>query len=88
MKLWSIALLAVLAIGCSKSDLPGHDLAAVESKAKTGMSEFQVTTQVGTPNHIDVDGDERKLRYDAADGKGSVVITLKQNVVTDVSRKD
>jgi hypothetical protein len=88
MRLWLIPLLALLAIGCSKSDLPGHDLSMVESKAKVGMNEFDLTTQVGTPNHIDIDGDERKLRYDASDGKGSVVVTLKQNVVVDISRKE
>lgn len=80
-----LLLFAALTVaGCSKSGLPGHDLDAVKSKVRTGMSEFQVTTAAGTPNRIDIEGDTRTLQYESNSSNGVVKVVLKQNVVVEV----
>lgn len=80
----TIASLSIFVIGCNKSEIPEQDLDAVRSKIHTGMSEFEVTTTAGTPNHIDIDGDTRTLRYDSKSGNGVLKVILKQNVVTEI----
>ncbi len=77
-------ILSMVVAGCNKSDIPEQDLDAVRNKIHTGMSEFEVTTAAGVPNHIDVDGDTRTLRYDSKSGNGVLKVILKQNVVTDI----
>lgn len=53
-----------------------------------GMSELEVTRDAGAPTKIEVDGDVRKLRYEAKEGSGYILVTLRQGVVIDVERKD
>lgn len=80
-----LAIIA-LAVGCSSGTK--HDLDALRGKIRTGMSELEVTRDAGAPTHIDIEGDTRKLRYEAKEGSGFILVTLKQNVVVDVERKD
>lgn len=65
-----------------------YDLDSLRGKIHSGMSELEVTRDAGPPTHIDIEGDTRKLRYEAKEGGGSILVTLKQNIVTDVERKD
>lgn len=74
-------------MGCSPGG-PKSDLNMVRNKIKPGMSELEVTRDAGAPSHIDVQGDVRKLRYDSTEGHGSVTVTLRQNIVTDVVSTD
>lgn len=78
-----ISLLAGCASGGTK-----HDLGALRGKIHMGMSEFEVTRDAGAPTHIEVEGDVRKLRYEAKEGNGYILVTLRQNVVIDVQRQD
>lgn len=75
-----------LLVGCQSSGTK-HDLDAISGKIRTGMTELEVTRDAGAPSHIDIDGDTRKLRYDSSTGSGSLTVTLKQNIVTDVKRE-
>lgn len=85
LALIALSICAILA-GC-QSKLPGHDLDMVKSKVQMGMSEFEVTTTAGTPNHVAIDGDTRTLRYDSKEGSGVVEVVLKQNRVIEVKTK-
>lgn len=74
-------------LGCGSAGTK-HDLDALRGKIHMGMSELEVTRDAGAPTHIDVDGDERKLRYEAKEGSGYILVTLRQGVVIDVERKE
>lgn len=82
----SIVAFALLA-GCGSSG-PKHDLNALRGKIHTGMSELEVTRDAGAPTRISIEGDLRKLRYEAKEGPGFILVTLRQNVVIEVERKD
>ncbi|MBL8065122.1 MAG: hypothetical protein JNM34_04600 [Chthonomonadaceae bacterium] len=81
-----LSLFAILA-GCGTGGTK-HDLDLLRGKIHMGMSELEVTRDAGAPTHIDIDGDTRKLRYEAKVGNGYILVTLRQNVVIDVERKD
>lgn len=82
----SLTLLGLAA--CSKDKGATFDLEVVQSKAKMGMSEFDLVNATGAPTRVDVEGKYRHLRYDSKDGKGYLIISLKENRVVDVSRRD
>ena len=82
----SLFCLAVLC-GCGSGGTK-HDLEALRGKIRTGMNEFEVTRDAGAPTHVSIEGDIRKLRYEAKEGSGYILVTLSQNVVIDVERKD
>lgn len=76
----------VLLVGCGSGGTK-YDLASLQGKIRTGMSEFEVTRDAGAPTHVSVEGDRRTLRYEAKDGPGAIVVTLRQNVVIDVKQE-
>lgn len=82
-----VLLVASLLAGCDSGGTK-HDLDALRGKIRMGMSEFEVTRDDGAPTHIAKEGDVRKLRYEAKEGSGYILVTLRQNVVIDVQRKD
>lgn len=86
LALFTIAVGLAL-IGCGSSGTK-HDLDALRGKIHMGMSELEVTRDAGAPTKIEVDGDVRKLRYEAKEGSGYILVTLRQGVVIDVERKD
>lgn len=87
-KLAFLVLVVVsLLVGCASGGTK-HDLNALRGKIHMGMSEFEVTRDAGAPTHIAIEGDVRKLRYEAKEGNGYILVTLRQNVVIDVERKD
>jgi hypothetical protein len=52
------------------------------------MTKDQLLSDVGKPSHEITDESGTEMRYDAKDGKGSVVIMVNSGVVTSVTRKD
>ena len=71
-------------VGCSVKSGPKSNLIVVRAAAKTGMSEFDLTSKVGAPAHIEIDGDTRKLRFESESGPQSITVTFKQNVLTEI----
>ena len=90
MSVRTVTMASVLALtlvsGCQTGGTK-HDLDALSGKIRTGMSELEVTRDAGAPTRVEIDGDERRLRYEAKEGSGVIVVTLKQNVVIGVERK-
>ena len=86
LPLLALSVAAILA-GCGSGGTK-HDLDALRGKIHMGMSELEVTRDAGAPTHISVEGDLRKLRYEANEGPGFILVTLRQNVVIEVERKD
>lgn len=84
-----ICLIFVLLVGvaCGQGGTK-YDLDSLNGKVRTGMSELEVTRDAGPPTHIDVKDDTRTLRYEAKEGSGALVVTMKQNVVINVERKN
>ncbi|GEM_PF-4416166 len=82
------AILLTAICGCRSKPGPGHDLDVVMGKVSAGMSEVQVVANAGTPDRIEAEGDYRKLRYYDVSGTAYVEITLKNNVVVDIIRRD
>jgi hypothetical protein len=78
---------ALFAAGCHKETKGNHDLSEIESKVKFGMTELAVVTQVGPPEKIESQGDYRNLYYYDSQG-GYIEVTLRNNIVVDVSRRD
>lgn len=80
-------LVAIFCAGCGAGG-PKYDLDSLNGKIRTGMSELELTRDAGAPTHIAKDGDTRTLRYEAKEGSGAVIVTLKQNIVINVERKN
>jgi hypothetical protein len=75
--------------GCkSEGKTDGHDLDAVVSSVRTGMTEVEVVSHAGVPDKIEIEGEYRNLRYESTAGKSYVEVSLKNNTVVDVSRRD
>ncbi len=75
-------------MGCSGSGGgTRYDLQSLSGKILTGMSEFEAVNSAGPPTEIKTDGDERRLFYRAKEGDEYIEVTLKGNVVIDVTRK-
>lgn len=82
----TLLLLAAALAGCS-SPSRTFDLDSMMGKVSMGMNEVQVTQILGAPTKIEVINGVRELRYDGNDGKGYLVISLKDNVVIDARRR-
>lgn len=82
----TLLLLGLLLAGCSSSGRT-FDLNSMMGKVSMGMNEFQVTQALGAPTKIEVVNGVRELRYDGNDGKGFLVVSLKDNVVIDARRR-
>ncbi len=84
--LCALLVVAAVSTGCHRS--PTYDLMDVQTKAKIGMTKDELLSEVGKPSHEITDESGTEMRYDAKDGKGSVVIMVNSGVVTSVTRKD
>lgn len=80
-------MVALVCQGCGSGGTK-YDLDSLRGKIRTGMSELEVTRDAGPPTHISINGDTRTLRYEAKEGSGVIVVTMNQNVVINVERKD
>lgn len=75
-------------LGCRKEPMKVENLALKISRVRMGMSEFEAVQAAGPPSLVlSPESGVRVLRYEGKEG-GVVEITLKQNVVTDIQRKD
>jgi len=63
-----------------------HDLGDIQGKITPGMHEAKVVAVAGTPDNVDEHGDYRDLRYNGT--KGYLTVTLQNDVVIDVARRD
>jgi len=81
------AFLTLVFAGC-QSGGTRYDLDSLDGKVKEGMSELEVTRDAGPPTKIEIKDDVRTLRYEAKEGSGALVVTLKQNIVIKVERQN
>lgn len=83
-----IFVAAIVVAGCRSEPKKVDDLALKVAKVRMGMTEFDAVQAAGPPSLVlTPEQGVRVLRYEGTDG-GVVEITLRQNVVTDIERKN